>query len=127
MSARLNAILAKYQANRSGLGDNFDPVGLKTELQAFSTSLRRMYWTTAVMIIIVFCLEVIVGVIYLREPAILAGIAAVVGVTIWGAVDRMSRLAREMAETNLLVVLSGGLSPESLDRVVQKLLDSLSK
>jgi drug/metabolite transporter (DMT)-like permease len=123
MSPKVRAILRRYATNRGGLGDNFDPLGLTNELRLLSDRLQRIYWMTAIMIIVVYCLLIVVGAIYFREPAVLAGIAAAVGVTVWGAVDRMSRLAREMAETNLLVLVSASLSPESLDRLVQKLLE----
>ena len=57
----------------------------------------------------------------------MAGIAAAIGLTIAGGIDRMSRLAREMARTDLLVVLSEQLTPEHLDKIVQVLLGARTK
>jgi hypothetical protein len=122
MSPRLLAILSKYASNPIALGAAFQAKQLREELLSSLTNLRRMYWIAAGMIAAVFALELAVAAFNFGNPMILSGIAAAIGVTIWGAVDRMSRLAREMAETGLLVTLGSGLSQEAVERVVKQLL-----
>jgi hypothetical protein len=127
MASPLYQVLTAFAPNRIGLGDNFDPMGLQRALNALGLSLRRMYWLTATMVGLVFAVEITVALFYLHEPSVLMGLAAAIGVTIWGAVDRMGRLAHEMAETNLLVILGDKLTPEMLGRIVQALVDGLRR
>lgn len=122
MSPRLKELLAKYTPNPLALGPSFEAKKLQQELQWLLANLRRTYWVTAAMILIVFVFEVLIAAIYIREPLVLSGIAAAIGVTIWGSVERMSRLSKEMAETTLLVTLSDGLSQEAIERVIEQLL-----
>jgi hypothetical protein len=121
-SAQLTRILSKYSVNPLGLGSSFDAKQLHTELDATIRTQRRMYWVAAAMITVVFIAELAVAALNVGNPVVLTGVATAVGVTIWGAVDRMSRLSREMAETSLLIILSEGLSGEALERVIQQLL-----
>jgi hypothetical protein len=127
MASRLYEVLTEHAPNRLGLGDDFDPIGFRQDLGGVIVDLRRMYWMTAMMIVVVFCVEIAVGLFYREDPTILAAIAAAVGVTVWGAVDRMGRLTREMAQTNLTVILSERLAPEMVERIVQSLLDGLKR
>jgi hypothetical protein len=122
MSPRLQSILSRFATNTVALGPTFQAKQLQAELLSTLANLRRMYWLTAGMIAIVFALELVVAAYNFRDPVVLSAIAAAIGVTIWGAVDRMSRLSREMAETTLLVTLGRGLSQEAIERVVQQLL-----
>lgn len=122
MSPHLLGILSKYSTNPVALGANFQTKQLKGELTSSLTNLRRMYWIAAGMVATVFVLELVVAAFNVANPMALSGIAAAIGVTIWGAVDRMCRLSREMAETSLLVTLGNGLSQEAIERVVQQLL-----
>src|SRR5690349_7982975 len=99
--SRLSDVLVRYTPNRIGAGDNFDAEGLKQALTVVLSDLRRVYAAVAVMIAVVFVVEVVIAVMYVHEPKVLIGIAGAVGLTIAGGIDRMSRLAREMAQTNL--------------------------
>jgi hypothetical protein len=125
MVSRLYDVLTKHAPNRLGLGDNFDPIGLRQDLGGVIIDLRRMYWMTAVMIAVVFLVEIALVLRYHEDPPILAAVGAAIGVTIWGSVDRMGRLAREMAQTNLVVILSERLTSDMVERTVQSLLDAL--
>jgi hypothetical protein len=97
------------------------PMGSGADLNALSVNLRRMYWVTAAMIAAVFVVELILAVLYVKQPEILIGIGGAVGLTIAGGIGRMSSLAREMAETTLMVLLSERLTPERLDSIVETL------
>jgi hypothetical protein len=123
MNPGLHEVLTRFAPNLIGLGDNFDPKGLRRALDGLLTNLRRMYWITATMVGVVFCIEISVAVMFSQNPAVLVGLAAAIGVTIWGAVDRMGRLAQEMAKTNLVVILADRLTSEMLERIVQSLVD----
>jgi hypothetical protein len=127
MALSLYDFLIKHAPNRLGLGDNFDPIAFQRDLGSVAADVRRMYWMTAIMIASVFCIEVAVGLFYHNQPFVLGGIAAAIGVTIWGAVDRMGRLAREMAQTNLVLILSERLTSEMIARTVQTLLDGFKR
>ncbi|RTM08117.1 MAG: hypothetical protein EKK33_29180 [Bradyrhizobiaceae bacterium] len=122
MSPKVRELLAKYTPNPLALGPSFEAQKLQQELQGLLANLRRIYWVTVAMILVVFVLEVLIAAIYIREPLVLSGIAAAMGVTIWSSVERMSHLSKEMAETTLLVTLSDGLSQEAIERVVEQLL-----
>jgi hypothetical protein len=121
-SPQLAEILSKYSVNPVGLGPSFEAKQLHAELATAFKNQHRMYWIVAAMIAVVFFVELVIAALNVGQPAVLTGVATAVGVTIWGAVDRMSRLSREMAETSLLIILSEGLSQEALERIVQQLL-----
>ena len=122
MTPHLQKILSKYAINPVAMGPTFQAKQLKAELLSSLTNLRRMYWVAAGMVAAVFVLELAIAAFNFGNPVVLSGIAAAIGVTIWGAVDRMSRLSREMAETGLLVTLGDRLSQEAIERIVQQLL-----
>jgi hypothetical protein len=123
--SRLGDILVRYAPNRIGQGDNFDAEGLKLSLTQLLRDLRWIYAANASMIGLVFVIEVIIAIVYIKEPAVLTGIGVAIGATIAGGIERMSRLAREMAQTSLLVILSERLSQERVEKIVETLVERL--
>ncbi|MDB5579586.1 MAG: hypothetical protein JWR80_4762 [Bradyrhizobium sp.] len=123
--SKLDDVLIRYTPNRIGQGDNFDPEEFRKSLARLVRDLRWVYAANALMIGVVFVVEAVVAIVYIKEPAVLTGIAIAVGATIAGGIERMSRLAKEMAETSLLVILSEKLPQERIEKIVEILVERL--
>jgi hypothetical protein len=80
-----------------------------------------MLWLAAGMAAVVFLVEVGVALTFLAHPEVVKVVAGAMGVTVAGAIETIRRLARDLAQTNLLVVLCGELDTESLRPVVAAL------
>jgi hypothetical protein len=126
--SKLNDILRHHYIPGETLGGEGrirDPDALRRELKKLLTHLRAMFWVAAAMIVAVFVVELAVGVTHLESPAILAGVAGAMGLTVAGAIEAMRRVAREMAQVNLLVILSAELDSEALAPIVNALVGKL--
>jgi hypothetical protein len=98
---------------------------LHQELSRLLAHLRAMFWAAAAMIVVVFIVELAIGVMHLDSVAVLAGVTGAMGLTIAGAIEAMRRVAREMAQANLLVILSAELDSEALAPIVNALVRKL--
>ena len=101
------------------------PGDLSADLALLSKRLWFLTCVTVAMIVAIFVVEIAVAILYLHEPAVLAGVGGAVGLTIAGAIDRMTRVARELGQTTLLISLSGRLVPEQMEKVVSVLVEQL--
>jgi hypothetical protein len=108
-----------------GEGTIRDPGALRAELKNLLAHLRAMFWTAAAMIAVVFVVELVVGATHLDSPTVLSGVAGAVGLTAAGAIGAMQRVAREMAQVNLMVILCGELDGDALASTVNALLGKL--
>jgi hypothetical protein len=122
---RLNEVLRENMTHRGAFGGGGDSRKLSRDLKTLAGVLTRLSWITVAMIIAVFVVELGVTVIYLKQPAVLVGLAGAVGLTIAGAIKRMSRIQKELGQTTLLLVLSDRLTPEQSEKVVSSLVDQL--
>src|SRR3989442_630054 len=102
--SKLDQILRHHQTVPQALGaGTVDRDKLHRELLDLQIHLRRLSWITAVMIAVVFAFEIVVAVKYLESPVVLSTIAAAMGITVTGAIAAMQRLARQSAQSNLVV------------------------
>jgi hypothetical protein len=122
--ANLKAVLEKH-CKISGLlgGTNGSSLKLSEDLVHLATHLRRLSWITSTMIMLVFVFELAVAFFYRENPTVLAGIGGAMGITIVGAIDRMSRLSKEYGKTILLINLCDRLPPNQTAKIVKVLVD----
>jgi hypothetical protein len=84
-----------------------------------------MLWLAIAMAATLFVAEFVIAVINVGNPKLVAGMAGAMGLTGAGAIDVVRRIAREMAQTHLLVVLAGTLDAEPLKPVIAALARKL--
>jgi hypothetical protein len=125
---RLTEILSKHKTYRATAGGpGIDRRGLTKDLANLATNLRRVFWITAAMIAFVFIIQIAIAIVYLKVPTVLAGLAGTMGLTIVGAVDRMNRIGREMAQTHLLITLCDRLTTDQIATTVNIILEGQFK
>lgn len=125
---KLLAVLKQYWVPADVLGQQggiHQPEMLRGDLERLLAHLRAMLWGAVVIIAVVFVVEIVVGLMHLQSPEVLAGVAGAMGLTGTGAIEAIRRIAREMAQVNLLVVLASQLDGEALAHVVNALVIKL--
>jgi hypothetical protein len=127
MSSRLDAVLKRHSAPSTVLGGKgIDREALREELSKLRVQVGRMMWIATIMVIVVFIIDVVLAVKYVIEPTLLTGAGtAVGGLTVGGTIAWMRRLARETAQTSLLIILSVELSAETMATTVRSLVGKL--
>jgi hypothetical protein len=125
---RLAEVLSKHRTYRATAGGpGIDRQGLTEDLANLAKNLRRVFWITAAMIAFAFIIQIVIAIVYLKVPTVLAGVAGTMGLTIVGAVDRMNRVGREMAQTHLLITLCDRLTVDQIANTVNTIFEGQFK
>jgi hypothetical protein len=77
------------------------------------------------MIALAFAVSLSILVFWVDTPASAAALFGATGVTVGGAIEYMRRLGRDIAQTNLLVILCGELDDTSVATVTNALVGKL--
>jgi hypothetical protein len=126
MTERLKSLLKGYAGPAGTLGGSeTDRKALHEALNNLLRNSRRMLWLAAGMATAIFVAEFVLIVLNIGDRAFVAGIAGAMGLTAAGAIDIVRRIAREMAQTHLLIALSGTLDAEALKPVIAALVRKL--
>lgn len=126
MSRLLDTLRPFYRPPETFGGEPIDRRALRAAVGALAADLRRLFWMRAVMIAIVFAVQIVIGALYFQSPIVLTGIAGALGLTVAGAIKAMRGVSQEMAEVNLLVLLAGELDAAALERIVDTLVTKLT-
>ena len=107
--------------NLDGEGRTINRDRLTDVLDGLARNLRLAYW---IRIAIALCVFVILVILMFRvsdQPALLAGIAAGVGITIGGTVAALKQVTDEMARIGLLLAIAPELSVEALTELAKSI------
>jgi hypothetical protein len=123
IASRLLVLLQPYApvAGNAG-GRPPDRATLRAGLNDLMRHYRLMLWLAVGLATAVFVGEAGVAIAYVDKPGVLKAIGAAAGVTVAGSIETIRRLARDLAQTNLVVVLCGELDSESLRPVLAALV-----
>jgi len=122
MSDRVRSLLKGYAGPTGTLGGGeTDRKALHKALDGLLENSRAMLWLAVAMAAVLFAAEFIVALLNIDNSKLVAGMAGAMGLTGAGAIDVVRRIAREMAQTHLLIVLSGTLDAEALKPVISAL------
>jgi hypothetical protein len=126
LSDRLRSLLKGYAGPSGTLGGGeTDRAGLHEALDSLLKNSRAMLWLAVAMAVLLFVAEFIVALLNIDNTKLVAGMAGAMGLTGAGAIDVVRRIAREMAQTHLLIVLCNTLDAEALKPVVAALARKL--
>lgn len=108
----------------SALGDGaaVDREQLTARMDAVGKNASRMYQFAGAMTLIVFIVLVGAILIFRENWGAVTALSGVMGLTVAAAIDRMAKLAKDVANTGLVVQLSAQLSSEDMGKVVQALI-----
>jgi hypothetical protein len=124
LSKKLNSALSDFvpAAGAQGTSRTVDRDKLRSRLDQIRRDSTRTYKAAAVMTAAIFVLIVAFIILYRERWEIVTGLLSVLGVTVATSITRMTRLARDIADTGLLIQLSGGLTGEQAFKVIETLL-----
>ena len=124
MSDKLTAELRAFvpAAGAMGSSGGVDRKALQSRMEAILQDSRRLFFVAAGMTATVFVILVVLTIIYREHWQVVTGLSGAMGLTVAASIERMTRLARDMAYTNLIVQLSSTLSGEHMFKVVQALI-----
>jgi hypothetical protein len=124
ISDSLKQTLSQYVSHRTALGatKSINRKALRDDLRKEKSHVRNIFLMAAVMTGVLFTVMLALTVVHHNDMTWIAGLSTGLGVTVFGSIRFMSRLARELAETSLLLDLSSKLSDEDIYSVVSALL-----
>ena len=77
------------------------------------------------MIALIFVIGIFILLIFVKDPAHAAAFFGAMGISVSGAIEYMRRIWKEMAQINLLIILSSNLNDEIMSSVIQTLVNKL--
>jgi hypothetical protein len=116
-----------YFATPAGAGGTrpIDRDAFRHALQGLLGHYRTMMWGAFAMTTVVFFVEFAIGLVYVREPSVLAGTAGAMGLTVAGSIGVVRSIAKEFAQVGILVALAGELDRETLKPIINALAKKL--
>jgi hypothetical protein len=126
MSGRLRNVLKEFAGPTGTLGGaDTNRKALQNALDGLIRNSRAMLWIAVAMATLLFLAELVVALVKIDDAKIVAGMAGAMGLTGAGAIEAVRRISREMAQTHLLILLSGTLDAEALKPVITALARKL--
>jgi hypothetical protein len=106
-------------------GQPIDRELLRASLKSLVKHFRMVMWLATGMVLLLYLVGLGLALNYIDRPKILVGIGGAMGLTFAGAIETVRRIGREMAQTNLLVALSGELDADALKPIITALARKL--
>jgi hypothetical protein len=126
MSERLKGILRRYVGPAGALGSgDIDRTSLQESLKNLMGQTQRMLWLAVLMATVIFIVEIIIAFLNAGSPGIVAGVAGAMGLTAAGSIEVVRRIAHDIAQINLVIILAGTLDSEALKPIVAALVNKL--
>ena len=105
-----------------GSSGTIDREALRSRMQEIYQDSRRLFFLAAGMTAAVFIVLLTLIILYREHREVVAGVSAAMGVTVAASIDRMSRLAKDLANASLITRLCSTLTGEQAFRVIQALV-----
>lgn len=124
----LKKSLSELVPDYTSLGDegrSIDRDRLIRVLDGLASDLVKGYWIRMAAGAIVLGVLLFLTARYAGDPAVLAGLAGAMGITVAGAIALLKQVTDEMARVRLLLAIAPELTLESLTEIARKLAASL--
>jgi hypothetical protein len=105
-----------------GGDDTVDREQLARRMDDVGKNASRMYQFAGGMTLVVFIVLIGAILIFRDNWTAVTALSGVMGLTVAAAIDRMAKLAKDVANTGMVVQLSSQLSGEEMAKVVQALI-----
>jgi hypothetical protein len=124
LSKRIVAELRAFvpAVGAQGSSGTLDREALRSRMKEVHQDTRRLFFFAGGMTAVVFVVLVRFIILYREHQAVVVGISGAMGLTIAASIDRMSRLAKELANASLIIHLCSTLNGEQAFKVIQALV-----
>jgi hypothetical protein len=123
----LKSVLSRHYVPVTVLGaeHKIDAERLQDDLAILKRRVNLNFWISVIMIALVFVIGIFILLIFVKNPIHASAFFGAMGISVSGAIEYMRRIWKEMAQINLLIILSSNLSDEIMSSVIQTLVNKI--
>lgn len=120
----LKQILREFYVPADVLGEEVNREAFVKELKECKKNLNKLTWLLAMMILFLYFLSIGITLFYLKEPETITKLFSAIGISIIWPINQMSKLWKEVAQVNLMIVLCMTLEPTEIHNIIKTLIES---
>jgi hypothetical protein len=125
--SNLKKVLSQYYVPETVLGsERIEMDSLQKDLNTLKNQVNLHFWISVIMIAVIFIIGILVLLIYIKKPSHVAAFFSAMGVSVSGLIEYMRRASKEIAQINLVIILSLSLNEANMASVIQTLLKKLN-